>query len=127
MKMRSLLCAVLFPVFLSCASGPVVVPEDMTPSKIIQRAQEAMDNNKYKVAIQYYQVLMERHGDVNEYYCIAEYEIAFIRYKQKQFAEARRGFEGLLVLYSAEGGDTLPRQFKVLSEKVLAHMDERGY
>jgi len=127
MKMRPLLFTVLFSVFLSCASGPVVVPEDMSPSKIIQKAQEAMDNNKYKVAVQYYEVLMERYGDVNEYYCIAEYEIAFIRYKQKQFAEARRGFEGLLVLYSAEGGETLPRQFRVLSEKVLARMEEKGY
>jgi len=127
MKRCPLLIAVIFPVFLSCASGPVVVPEDMSPSKIIQKAQEAMDNNKYKVAIQYYQVLLERYGDISEYYCTAEYEIAFIRYKQKWYTDARRGFENLLVLYSAEGGETLPPQFRVLSEKVLAHIEEKGY
>ena len=112
---------------VSCNSGPIQVPEDMPPTKIIQRAQEATDTNRYKVGIQYYQILLERYGDINEYYVMSEYEIAFIRYKQKRYTEARKGFENLLVLYSAEGGETLPPQFRVLSEKVLARMDERGY
>jgi len=117
----------IITAFVSCASGPVQVPEDMTPSKIIQKAQEATDINRYKAAVQYYQILLERYGSVNEYYCIGEYEIAFIRYKQRKYAEARRGFEGLLVLYSAEGGETLPPQFKVLSEKVLARIAQKGH
>lgn len=112
---------------MSCVTGPVQVPEDMPPTKIIQRAQEATDDNKYKIAIQYYQILLERYGDINEYYVIGEYEIAFIHYKKKRYTEARKGFEHLLVLYQAEGGETLPPQFRVLSEKVLARMDEKAY
>ena len=127
MKLRFLFLAITVMAVVSCVSGPVEVPEDMPPTKIIQRAQEAMDVNKYKAAIQYYQILLERYGDVNEYYVTGEYEIAFIRYKQKKYAEARKGFESLLVLYSAEGGETLPPQFRVLSEKVLARMNEKGY
>jgi outer membrane protein assembly factor BamD (BamD/ComL family) len=112
---------------VSCATGPVVVPENTTPSKIIQEAQEATDENKYKVAIQYYEILLERYGNVHEYYCTGEYEIAFLNYKQKKYAEARSGLEQLLVLYSAEGGETLPPRFKILAEKVLATMTEKGY
>jgi outer membrane protein assembly factor BamD (BamD/ComL family) len=99
----------------------------MPPQKIIQQAQEATDVNRYKVAIQYYEILLERYGDVPEYYCIANYEISFIRYKQRHYAEARRGFEQLLVLYSAEGGETLPRRYRVLAERVLSRMAEKGH
>jgi outer membrane protein assembly factor BamD (BamD/ComL family) len=127
MKYRFLFLVVFISALVSCVSGPLVVPEDMPPSKIIQRAQEATDINKYKVAIQYYQVLLERYGSNDEYYCIGEYEIAFIHYKQKRYTEARRGFENLLVLYDSEEGKLLPPQFKVLSEKVLATISQKGY
>ena len=127
MKTVPLFLAVLLLTVGSCATGPVQVPEDTSPTKIIQRAQEATDLNKYKIAVQYYEILLERYGDINEYYCIGEYEIAFIRYKQRRYVEARSGFENLLSLYNSEGGDTLPPQFKILALKVLAKMDEKGY
>ena len=126
MKLRFLFLAVMVTAIMSCASGPEDVPDDMPPSKIIQKAQEATDTNKYKIAIQYYQILLDRYGSINEYYVTGEYEIAFIQYKQRKYAEARSGLENLLVLYSAEGGETLPPQFKVLSEKVLDSMKEKG-
>jgi outer membrane protein assembly factor BamD (BamD/ComL family) len=127
MKLTPLLLIIILINFVSCVSGPVQVPDDMPPSKIIQKAQEATDINKYKIAVQYYQVLLERYGHINEYHVTGVYEIAFIRYKQKKYIEARRSFESLLVLYNSEGGETLPPQFKVLAEKVLATMDQKGY
>ena len=72
MNLRVLFLAVLITAIISCASGPVKIPDDMTPPKIIQQAQEATDFNKYKVAIQYYQALMERYGNIHEYYVTAE-------------------------------------------------------
>jgi outer membrane protein assembly factor BamD (BamD/ComL family) len=99
----------------------------MPPAKIIQKAQEAADINKYKIALQYYQILRERYGDNEEYLCTAEYEIAFIRYKQRKYADARLGFELLLSRYQQGDGQGLPPQFKILSEKVLAKISERGY
>ena len=127
MKLRHLAIIVFILAVFSCKSNQVVVPDDMPPSKIIQCAQEATDENKNLIAVQYYQILLERYGTTSEYYCIAEYEIAFIRYKQKKYSEARRGFEDLLALYNGEGGETLPPQFKILAEKVLARMAEKGY
>ena len=126
MKLHLLFLTVLIMAMTACASGPVQVPDNTTPSKIIQLAQEATDINRYKIAVQYYQILLERYGSINEYYVTGEYEIAFIRYKQRKYSEARQGLENLLVLYNAEGGETLPPQFKVLSEKVLARMTEKG-
>ena len=127
MKLNFFFLAALLIVVMSCISGPVYIPEDMPPTKIIQLGQEATDGNKYKIAIQYYETLLERHGHIGEYYCTGEYEIAFIRYKQKRYAEARRGFENLLALYNEPGGNALPPQFRVLSEIVLARMNEKGF
>ena len=126
MKLSAVFLIFISLLFFSCRSGPISVPEDETPSKIIQSAQEATDANKYRIAIQYYQVLLERFGDNSEFYCIANYEIAFIHYKQRRFSEARQGFEHLLNLYNAEGGEALPRRFKVLSEMILVNITERG-
>jgi len=113
-------------VFFSCASGPVNVPPDMPPNKIIQRAQEAADVNKYKVALQYYEILLERYGTVDEYLAVGEYEISFIHYKQKRYSRARQGFETLLERY-AMAGNALPPQFKVLSERMLGRLSDLGF
>lgn len=122
---RNLFIFAFFPLVFSCNSGPVVVPEDMAPTKIIQNAQEATDINRYKIAVQYYQVLRERYDNVNEYLAVAEYEIAFIRYKQKKYAEARQGFEVLLARYKEEGAN-FPPQFKILAEKMLDRLTTLG-
>jgi len=111
--------------FFSCASGPVNVPPDMPANKIIQKAQEAADVNKYRLALQYYEVLLERYGDVGEYLAVGEYEIAFIHYKQKRYTVAQQGFIALLNRYR-EPGNALPIQFRVLSEKMLARLSELG-
>lgn len=111
----------------SCASGPVDIPDDMTPAKIIQNAQAATDVNNYKRALQYYEALLERYGDVGEFLCTGKYEIAFIKYKQKKYAEARQGFEELLTRYAGPEGESLPPQFRVLAEKILSQLAERGH
>jgi outer membrane protein assembly factor BamD (BamD/ComL family) len=117
----------LLCVLTSCATGPVNIPDDMPPAKIIQRAQEASDINKYKIALQYYEALKENYGDSGEYLCTAEYEIAFIHYKQKKYPEARREFEDLLKRYEDVDAALLPPHFKILSEKVLAKLTELGF
>jgi outer membrane protein assembly factor BamD (BamD/ComL family) len=116
-----------FMVFAACASGPVVIPADMPPTKLIQRAQEASDSNKYKVSLQYYQALLDRYGDTGEYLCTGEYEIAFIHYKQKRYMDARAGLEQLLGRYNAEDAVLLPPHFKILAEKVLSKIVEKGF
>jgi outer membrane protein assembly factor BamD (BamD/ComL family) len=110
----------------SCASGPVDAPEGLPAAKIIQRAQEAADVNKYKLALRYYEILLDRYGYDDEYIAVGEYEIAFIYYKQKKYSVARQGFSDLLERYK-QPGNRLPRQFKTLSEKMLARLTEIGH
>lgn len=127
MKRFFLIC-LLIPVFFiaACASGPIVVPDDMSPSEIIQRAQEASDRNRFDDAKQYYEILLERHSTNIDLVCTAEYEIAFLNYKQKNFTEAQTGFEQLLARYEGPDAVFLPQHFRILAEKVMEKMTADG-
>ena len=124
-SVRWLLTA-LFAVLLvfSCASRPVVIPDDLTPMELIQRGQEASDRNRYSTALQYYQTLIERYPFDIDFICAAEYEIAFIHYKQKKYDIAKIEFADLLERYNTPDEELLPPQFKILSQKILARITE---
>ena len=111
-------------VTLSCATGPIVIPYDLTPMELIQRGQEASDRNRFSQALQYYEALTERYPFEIDFICAAEYEIAFIHYKQRNFNLSRNKFNLLLERYHAPGGHLLPPQFEILSNIVLARIDE---
>ena len=111
--------------FSACATGTLNIPYEMTPSELIQRAQEASDRNRYNYALQYYQALLERNATNIDLVCTAEYEIAFIHYKQKKYAQARTEFNNLLMRYDMPNGELLPQQFKLLAHKVLERIDEK--
>jgi outer membrane protein assembly factor BamD (BamD/ComL family) len=108
---------------VSCASAPVVIPDGLTPMELVQRAQDATDKDQYDVAIQNYQAILDRNPDDIEMVCTAEYEIAFIKYKQHKYTEAKAGFTALLERYKEADAEFLPAQYKILSEKVLAKME----
>jgi tetratricopeptide (TPR) repeat protein len=107
------LLAVLF--VSSCATGPVSVSPDATPEEIIQRAQEASDRSRYNTALEYYQILLERNLTNIDLVCTAEYEIAFIHYKQKKYDQALTEFNALLERYDTPDAELLPQQFKTLA------------
>jgi len=110
--------------FFSCSSGPIVIPEDLTAAELIQRAQEASDRNKYKVSLQYYETIIERFPYDTDNIIAAEYEIAFIHYKQKKYDLARMEFVDLLEQYNTPDEELLPQQFKILSQKILERITE---
>ena len=109
----------------ACAGGPVNIPEDLSPAEIIQRAQEASDRNRYNVALQYYQALLERNRANIDLVCTAEYEIAFIHYKQKDYSQAKDEFDALLERYESLDAHNLPQEFKILANIVLKQIEER--
>ena len=110
--------------FCACATD-VNIPQGLSPSELIQRAQEASDKNRYNQALQYYQALLDRNITNIDLVCTAEYEIAFIYYKQKKYASAKAGFNSLLERYNAPDGEYLPPQFKLLALKVLERIEEK--
>ena len=111
--------------FSACATGKVNIPPDLSPSVIIQQAQEAADRNRFNVALQYYQALLERYPANIDLVCTAEYAIAFIHYKQKDYPLAREGLNSLLERYDFPGEEYLPPHFKVLAAKVLEQIDAK--
>jgi outer membrane protein assembly factor BamD (BamD/ComL family) len=108
----------------ACASA-VNIPGDLSPAELIQRAQEASDRNRYKIALQYYQALLERNSARLDMVCTAEYEIGFIHYKQKKYAEARGEMNALLERYNSPDAELLPQQFKRLATIVLDRITEK--
>jgi outer membrane protein assembly factor BamD (BamD/ComL family) len=116
-----LMCVVLAA---GCLSGPVI-PDTITPAELVQRAQEASDRNRYKQSLGYYEAILERFPENDEYACAAEYEIAFIHYKQKRYDLAESEFRDLLARYDQTDAELLPPQYKILANIVMAKIDER--
>ncbi|MCL2130338.1 MAG: hypothetical protein FWH35_08300 [Treponema sp.] len=124
MKIKTILIFLTAFWAVSCASKPVVIPYELTVMEMIQRAQEASDRNKYKVSLQYYETIIERFPYDIDNVCGAEYEIAFIHYKQKKYDIAKAEFNLLLDRYNTADEELLPPQFKILSNKILANISD---
>jgi len=122
-KLTSILIFVIL-LAASCASRPIVIPDELTVMELIQRAQEASDRNKYRISLQYYDTIIQRFPNDIDSICAAEYEIAFIHYKQKKYELAKTEFNKLLERYNTPDEELLPPQFKILAQKILARITE---
>lgn len=114
-------------VLAACRTGPVEIPEDLTQAELFQRGQEALDANRYEVALQYYETFLERFPDDRANRAEARYEIAFIHYKMDDWDTARQLFNELLAEYERENADELPAWPRVLSLRILEIMDQGGW
>ncbi|MDR2864812.1 MAG: hypothetical protein LBV68_04290 [Spirochaetaceae bacterium] len=109
----------------ACFSGPVVVPENATTAEITQMGQIAMDKDRDNQAIQYFEVIRERFPENQEAVCGADYQIAFIHYKQKKYSIAKEEFNALLAQYNKPEGRALPQKYRILSTIVLKKIAEK--
>ena len=118
--------AFLFTAILavSCASKPIAINDDLTPAELIQRGQEASDRNRYKIAFQYYAAVIDRFPYDIDSILAAEYEIAFIHYKQKKYDIAKIEFNDILERYNTPDEELLPPSFKILSRMILDKITE---
>jgi tetratricopeptide (TPR) repeat protein len=125
-KSSTAVLAVISALFISgCASAPVNISGDASPAELIQRAQEASDKSRYNLALQYYRTILDRNFSNIDLVCAAEYEIAFIHYKQKKYTQAKEEFLTLLTRYDIPDEELLPQQFKKLSNIVLEQIAEK--
>ncbi len=93
--------------------------------EMFQRAQEAVDQERWELALRYYREFIRRFPDDRGAIMEAEYEIAFIAYKQGDYEVAHNRFEALLATYEADQSGTLPEWPRVLSERLLEIIAER--
>jgi outer membrane protein assembly factor BamD (BamD/ComL family) len=109
----------------ACSTSPLAISEEMTSEELVQRAQEASDRNRYNTALQYYEVLLVRNQTNYDWLLTAEYEIAFIHYKQKKYGEAKDELNALLSRYDTPDAELLPQQFKRLCAIVLESIEKK--
>jgi outer membrane protein assembly factor BamD (BamD/ComL family) len=114
-----LLPALALCLAVSCKSVPDPNTPSMTAPEMIQKAQDASDRNRYNLALQYYQAVLQYHPDDRENVCQSQYEIAFIHYKQKKYAEAAKEFNDLLAQYQGPNAELLPQAYSILSNIVM--------
>jgi len=121
---KALLAVAAVILISSCTT--VNIGSHLSPAELIQRANEAMDKNRYNTAIQYYQALYDRNKTNIDLMITAEYHIAFIHYKQKKYDQAREGLNGVLAHYNSPDEELLPQHFKRLSQIVLQSIEEKS-
>ncbi|MFP4363226.1 MAG: hypothetical protein ACLFR1_05105 [Spirochaetia bacterium] len=115
-----LLTTILLITLFSCHTTPEEIPEDLPPAKYFQQANEAYDVNDLESALVYYRTFLERFPDRTYMRIEAEYEIAFIRYRQGYLEEAKQRFIDLLDKYDEPSeGQQLPEWPRVLSLQLL--------
>jgi hypothetical protein len=117
---RFILSAAIPLCCAACFSGPVTIPDGATAAEIVQMGQAAMDRTRYGQAIKYYDAIRERFPEDREAVVGADYQIAFIHYKQQKYGAARTEFAALLAKYDGPDGAALPRKYQILSNAVLA-------
>ncbi|MDR2738662.1 MAG: hypothetical protein LBB68_02380 [Treponema sp.] len=123
LRLTALLLCVLF--IANCGSGPATISDTITSAELVQRAQEASDRNRYKQSLRYYEIILERFPTNNDYVCAAEYEIAFIHYKQKKYDLSESEFNDLLARYDTPDAELLPQKYRILANIVIARINER--
>jgi outer membrane protein assembly factor BamD (BamD/ComL family) len=120
-KLTTLILTIL--IIASCTSVQKEIDETLNPAELFQLAQEASNNKDYETAIKYYNVFVEKYSDDIQRLVEAEYEIAFISYKQGDTERAKILFTELLDRYSGEGAQVLPGWPMVLSQKILKELE----
>ncbi len=106
-------------LFSSCVTKPQEIDESLNPAELFQLAQAASESKNYDTAINYYEVFIRNYSDDIQRLVEAEYEIAFITYKQGDKNRAKNLFTSLLKRYEGDGSQVLPAWPMVLSQKLL--------
>ena len=112
----------------SCISVPTAeeIPESLTPMEYFQKAQEAVaSRNDYDTAMVYYRTFKERYPEDLQGNVEADYEIAFLYYKMKNYDQAKKLFNEIIARYQTEEANRLREWPLVLSRKVLAKIEEK--
>ncbi len=115
----------ILALITSCSTAPEAISPDWTESMFFKNAQVAMDDNRYKTALYYYEVFLIRYPENHQKVIAAEYERAFIHYKMRNYEMAKIGFQEIIRKYDESPYAMLyhPR-FRFLAEKSLENMEK---
>ena len=124
-KFTSIVPVILIVLLVSaCKSTPPVNYDSLNKAEFFQKAQEASNKSDYKSALAYYNHFLTKYPDDIQKGIEADYEIAFIAYKQHDYKKANRLFSDILDKYSTDASQVLPAWPKILSQKILKEIKE---
>ncbi len=116
----------------TCASASALgknkkdLPPETSDREIIQLAQQAFNNDNFKLADYYYNVLLQRYGNNIVDYIIGKYEIGHIAIRKKDYATAVPIMEEILDIYAETPAGELPASYRVLAMNDLKRIPERA-
>lgn len=85
-----------------------------------------MDENRYKTALFYYEVLLVRYPGNLSRVIAAEYELAFIHYKMGRYKQAEKGYKDIIKKYEESPYAMLyPPRFLKLSRIGLTNIEKK--
>jgi outer membrane protein assembly factor BamD (BamD/ComL family) len=109
----------------SCATYSTELDEEWSEEYFFKTAQQAFDRGSLSESLFYYEVYLLRYPQNHTKDIAAEYERAYILYKQKKINQSELFFNTILEKYETSPYAYLyPQAYKVLSEKVLAQIEE---
>jgi outer membrane protein assembly factor BamD (BamD/ComL family) len=112
--------------FSACRTAPAVPDETASSAEIFQLAQTAsVERSDNSAALFYYNLVLERFPEDTAGRVTAKYEIAFIHYKNKDYKNAKSGFEEVLQEYQNNPDADIPEWPGILSRKLLDKMENR--
>jgi len=124
--MKNIFITITFlSIFLvSCSSVPENIPTDLSASELIQLAQSSFDKDNKKAAQAYYEAVIIRFGDNKSVLIEAEYEIAHMKIKEKNWDGAIPDLVRIISYYENDTTRTLPYEYKTLAEIDLAKVPD---
>lgn len=117
--------AVSLSAFISCASTKTEVTTDLTFPQMLQRGQDAVAAENYKLADKYFITCIDTYGADLKCYVEARYELATSFLKQKKYPMAKTMFTEILGIYDRpDAAYLIQPKFKKLSEIQLNKIKE---
>ena len=100
------------------------IPDDMSAQELIQNGQSAFENGNYKMALRYFNAVVERYDDDPAVYIEAKYEIGHLYMKRKKYKAAVPILEEIRDIYPQVPPGTLPAAYEKLAKLELAKLSE---
>jgi tetratricopeptide (TPR) repeat protein len=111
------------PLFWACTSVPTEIDPGLKPREYFQRAQDATEADRYKLAVDYYEAFLEAYPEERDRGLWAEYEIALLYEKMGELEQSLRLFDALLARYNTPEAIDYPPGPQILAEKVRARIE----
>ncbi|MGI5173625.1 hypothetical protein H0R92_08500 [Treponema sp. OMZ 840] len=122
----SLILTLTTLLFSACKTVPTTVPEGISEAELLQLGQSSLDNSNYKAAEFYYKKVIELYGSDIGTVIEAEYELAHINIKRKNYKDAKPALERLLAYYDdPQTAALLPPSYKKLALIDLAKCEPK--